>query len=239
MGPDKGGDLPGQPAGSIHGVAGLLLLNGEALVADIHLPDEGGHFVEYPAPLLDGQKGVVLFLANDGAGMDAVAVQAQIIERTVQSGGCLGDAGALVMKNHGDDIKGAVRLVRAEVAGFINKYAQLPHGSTSCRMIQKERGTSPPKMDPDLSISPKQTAVCLIVCTVYHRDAVLSNLPQQPKPPAERASAGGLGGIREHSLQAGQVHAARRRPAGMAVSRGAVRSRRRRRSGWRRCSTCR
>ena len=90
MGPDKGGDLPGQPAGSIHSVAGLLLLNGEALVADIHLPDEGSHFVEYPAPLLDGQKGIVLFLANDGAGMDAVAVQAQIIERTVQSGGCLG-----------------------------------------------------------------------------------------------------------------------------------------------------
>ena len=33
--------------------------------------------------------------------------------------------------------------------------------------------------------------------------------PAQPKPPAERVSTGGFGEIREHSQQAGQVHAAR------------------------------
>lgn len=33
--------------------------------------------------------------------------------------------------------------------------------------------------------------------------------PARPKPPAERVSTGGFGAIREHSQQAGQVHAAR------------------------------
>lgn len=33
--------------------------------------------------------------------------------------------------------------------------------------------------------------------------------PAQPKPPVERVSTGGFGAIREHSQQAGQVHAAR------------------------------
>ena len=114
----------------------IPFVDGETMIFVVDLSGKSHHAGEYPSAQLAAQHGVVLFAADEGAGMEAVTLKSDLAVRTLKFGNLGRDVDGLVVKNHAYDVEAGLTVRQFEVARLVNKDTQ---GSFAHGLSNKKR----------------------------------------------------------------------------------------------------